>query len=206
MDKIESLIERNDALIRKMEERDAVYARALQMKQKAEVPDEELQKIRETIANTKCDLPDTTEMERKVTTSVTGGIRSTVTEEIREAIRNEYVPGKCVETLNTKVIVYRAICALVVLLFIGTLLWYRNSEHFWGSQYLSIVQSRYTTDDEKKALWEDVYAIDALPRGFKTNPAYVKAKIRQNKTVLKDRKKEAKANKGKWSTRAPIER
>lgn len=203
---VDNLIKSNEALIQKIEERDAMYARVLQMKQKAEIPEEELQKVKETIENTKCDLPDTTEMEKKIATGVTGGIRSVLSDEIREAVKNEYVPGENVETLKAKLIVHRIVCAFVALLCVGMLLWYRNSEHFWGSRYLDIIQSQYLTDDEKMALWEDIYAVDALPKEFKSNPAYVKAKIRQNRTVLKERRKEAKASKGKWSPAVPIER
>lgn len=200
------LVEKNNALIQKMEERDAVYAQILQKKQKAEIPDDELKKIRDTVENAKCGLPDTSDVENKITDGVTSSVRSTLINEVREAVRREYIPSERVEDLKDKLIIYRVVCAMLVIIILGVALIYRNSEQYWGSQYVKVAESKYLTSEEKKILWNDIYAIEALPKEFESNPAYVKAKIKQNVSVLKERKKEAKANNGKWSPRVPIER
>ena len=105
-----------------------------------------------------------------------------------------------------KLIFYRVVYALMALLCVGMMLWYRNSEHYWGGQYLNIVQSKHTTDEEKKALWEDAYVVDALPKEYDLHPLSVKANVKQNKKVLREREKEAKSNNCKWSAKVPIER
>lgn len=200
------LLEKCEALIHMMEERDAVYARILQMRQKAEITDEELQKIRNVVENTQCGLPDTSEMESKITSGVTGGVRHILSEEVRDAIRSEYVPSERVETLNNKLILHRIVSSILVVVFVMGFLMYRNSERYWGGQYIKVAESEYLTSDEEKALWKNIYVIEALPHEFVTNPAYVKIKIKQNLSVLKERKRHAKANKGQWSAEVPIER
>ena len=50
------------------------------------------------------------------------------------------------------------------------------------------------------------YSVAFLPQEFDRNPALVKQKIKRNKQILLQRETEAKVNKGKFSTKVPLER
>lgn len=202
----ELLVERAGLLIKKMEERDTLYARILQQKQKAEITEDSLLKIKEAAENAQCLLPDTSELKRDITDGVISGINTNLAEGIRSAIRNEYVPHQSVKKEKRKVFILVTVSFVLAILLAVAMFWYHSSEHYWGDQYMKIIESKYTTESERDVLWNNVYAVGALPKEYETDPDYVKAKIKQNKAVLKERKQQAKDKKGKWSTIVPIER
>ena len=220
----EKLFERSDFLIKKLEERDAVYAKILQQKQEAIVPEAEVQKVvdavEDKVRNTQCASPDVGEasglIAKGVIAQVKDAVKDAVVEQAKqtpfvlEHTHTHVMSHELVKYADEKVkdIIYFLACLCIVLIavIVGSLAWYYNSEQYWGGQYIEIVQSRFLTDGEEKALRGDIYAVDALPKEYETNKAYVKSKIKQNKAVLKERERQAKTNKGKWSPTVPIER
>ena len=96
-------------------------------------------------------------------------------------------------------------CTLAAVIF-GGVYWYFTSEHYWGKEYSKVYHSKYATDEEKELLLDHAYAVGVLPKEYYSNPDYVKSKIKQNQQVIKERRKQANSNKGKYSTKIPLER
>ena len=213
----EKLLERSDFLIKKLEERDAVYAKILQQKQEAIVPEAEVQKVvdavEDKVRNTQCASPDVGEasglIAKGVIAQVKDAVKDAVVEQAKqtpfvlEHTHTHVMSHELVKYADEKVkdIIYflACLCVVLVAVIVGSLAWYYNSEHYWGSQYIEIAHSQYLTDDEKRALREDIYAADALPKEYETNEAYVKAKIRQNKAVVIGNFACTFFGKGKWT-------
>ena len=77
---------------------------------------------------------------------------------------------------------------------------------YLAKQYMEVYNSKYTTDEERKMLREDTFTVGAMPLVYHKSPGLVKAKIKRNKQILQQCNEEAKANKGKFSTKMPLER
>ena len=71
-----------------------------------------------------------------------------------------------------------------------------NSEAYWGRQYYEVYSSPYLTDKEREKISRDVHTIAILPNEFDKDPKRVKEQIKKNRGILKERKKEAKKDKG----------
>ena len=91
-----------------------------------------------------------------------------------------------------------------ILGFVAVLLMHFTSDCYYGQQYTELVNSKYLTDSEKKALWDDAYAISALPKEYNKSPKLVKERLKRNQEIVRMRRREANANKGKFSTDTPI--
>ena len=83
---------------------------------------------------------------------------------------------------------------------------YFNSREYWGKRYYDVLASKYTTDEERRVMNQNLSYVLAVPQEFRSTPGLVKEKIRKNEAILKERSAEARANKGKWSTKVPLER
>lgn len=83
---------------------------------------------------------------------------------------------------------------------------YFNGEKYLGEQYAKIYFSKYTTDTERKMLDTNIFTVGFMPREFDKTPKLVKQKIKRNQQILSQREAEAKANKGKFSMKIPLER
>lgn len=89
---------------------------------------------------------------------------------------------------------------------VKTLFHQYHGEAYWGEQYKSIIASEYVMDSEKDALCNDCYYTGVLPKGFRNNKSFYKNRIKQNKLIIKERKRQAKSNNGKYTTTPSIER
>lgn len=87
---------------------------------------------------------------------------------------------------------------------IGTCLYFQ-SETYLGKEYVEVHRSNYTTDEERKLLGSEITPPSALPREYYKTPGLVKAKIKRNKEILRQWEMEARANKGKFTTKIPLE-
>ena len=209
---IPALIKKIEALIASIINRDAAYAKLLQERINARVPEDELKKIGEvissTVSQTKCAAPDTQSVTEQISKGVISMVRGPIKEFIGETIDEEL--GKKKEEMMVTVkcrflsLVVFTLCICVA--YAITLFRHYHSEAYWGEQYKSIIASEYVMNSERDALWNDCYSTGVLPKGFNSNENFYKNRIKQNKLVIKERKRQAKSNNGKYETTPPIER
>lgn len=200
-----------------------MVAQVIQRQMTATIPEEEHQKMAETISRTPCAAPDMSEVAGSLSKAVMRDIRLDIHDEavsaVKEAVKD--TPVKVEHThLHTSMWDYAqraekkvrgAMVALGIWSVLATLLivfgvWkYFNSDVYVGKQFEEVYRSPYTTDEERKMLGDDLYYYGIVPEEFHKSPALVKAKIKRNKEILSQRKAE-KASKGKFSTKVPLER
>lgn len=221
---VPALVENTNHLIDTIAKRDENYAKVLLQRVKATVPDDELQKVSEVasraVAQTQCAMPDAEAMISKITDGVLNDVQHAVGSAVEQKIKSMPIQlehhhthvtafslvDKASEAAKTMIVILVILCGVLILAIGGNALKYYNSDVYWGQKYLEIVTSKYITKEEKALLWQNVYAVSALPPEFDNNPDYVIVKMKQNKAVIEERQKEAKANKGRWSVKIPIER
>lgn len=191
---------------------------------KAYVPREEHDKLAQTISHTPCAAPDMTEVAVELSKAVMREIRQDIHDEtvsaVKDAVKDTpvtvtkehvYKPSWEMSKIANKTLARRfwimfGITVLATLALAFGLFKYFNSDYYIGSQYEEICKSKYLTEEERKMLVGDTYYFGLIPKEFYESPALVKAKIKRNKEVLQQRKAEARANKGKFSSKVPLER
>ncbi|MBR0052825.1 MAG: hypothetical protein IJP73_02860, partial [Bacteroidales bacterium] len=80
-------------------------------------------------------------------------------------------------------VVLAAIIAIIAIV-------YYNSETYWGKQFYQVYSSPYLTEEEWENISQDIHTIAILPNEFDKDPKRVKERIKKNKDILKERKKE----------------
>ena len=223
---LSQLLEKVKALIEKIEKREQEYAQILQKKQEAVLPESEVSKItdavRDAVRQTPCATPDVEGsahiIAEKVVEMVGATIQSAVENKIKSTrIKLEHhhtheatwdIARYAEKRMRRGLQVLGGLCAALLLTIIGGLIWYRNSDIYWGEQYIEMCFSPFVTVAEFNALNEaegDTIYTGYLPQEYKKNPTLVKEKIRRNQEIIRHREMEAKSNKGKYSTKTPIE-
>lgn len=222
--KLPELVDSVNALIDESEKKDAFLAKMAETKVEAMVSEEGMQEVvkevKETIKTTPCASPDVSEASKLIAEAVREDVKASVQEAVEEKVTSMSIPlehhhthattwelSKYAEAAARKWIMALFImCCVMGLWIIVSSLWYLRSDVYWGKKYLEVVDSPYTTDEESEILWKDGYSTGRLPMEYKQNPKTVRGRIKRSQTLLKERKKEAKANNGKWSANVPIER
>lgn len=224
MEKIISiLIEKIKVLIDKFEKRDEMYAKILQKKQEAKLPESEVSKIteavREAVRQTPCATPNVEGSAQIIADKVVEKVESTVQTAVENKIKSTHVKLEHHHTFDTTwgfshyaekrtrygFRVLLVLCVVLIISIVGGVSWYHNREAYWGKQYWQICQSKYITDSERKALLENYYTTGILPLEYHKAPTLVKEKIRRNQEILRHRKMDAENNGGKCSAKTPIE-
>lgn len=190
----------------------------------ADIPLSEIEKVtkavEETVKSTQCTLPETADLEMQVSEGVIIQVQAAVATAIEEKVKSTPLKLEHHHTHATTydmarlandwaqkwLITLLILCCMLTLVIIGGAFWYYTSEQYWGKEYSDVIYSDYTTEKEKELLWNNVYAVGMLPKEYHSNPEYVKAKIKQNKTVLKKRREQAANNSGKFKIGVPLER
>ena len=96
---------------------------------------------------------------------------------------------------------------IILLVIVGILtIGHYTSEEYFGQRYAEIAASKYTTKEERDDMVSVAYPISFLPKEYHKTHSVVRQRIRRNEQILRQRKKEARANKGKYSTSIPLER
>ena len=217
---IPQLVEKNNVLIDRVDKMMTLTAQLLKDRQTAEIPPEEIDKLKEVIKTTPCAPPNTEQLCTKIANGVVADVREDVKEAVEETIRSmkvrlEHTHYYCKpedawnlmrEDFRRCFLFISVLCLLLALTLGGFLIWYNDSEAYWSKQYLDIVRSEYITESEKKALKEEIFSTGLLPKEFDSNPELIKEKIRRNKTIIKGRKKQAVKNAGKFKTNPAIEK
>lgn len=190
----------------------------------ADIPESEIEKVtiavEETVKNTPCALPDAADVVKLVSEGVITQVQTAVATAIEEKVKSTPLKLEHHHTHATTydmarlandwaqkwLITLLILCCMLALVVIGGAYWYYTSEQYWGKEYSDVFYSDYTTEKEKELMWNNVYAVGMLPKEYHSNPEYVKAKIKQNKTVLKKRREQAANNSGKFKIGVPLER
>lgn len=191
---------------------------------KAYVPREEHDKLAQTISNTPCAAPDMTEVAVDLSKAVMREIRQDIHDETVSAVKDAvndtpvtvttehiYKPSWEMskianETLSRRFWIMFGITVLTTLFLVFGLFKYFNSDYYISCQYEDLCKSKYLTEEERKMLLGDTYYFGIIPREFHKSPDLVKAKMKRNKQILQQRETEARTNKGKFSTKVPLER
>lgn len=222
--KVPELVETTKTIIEQNEKTNAFFAKTLEHRAQAEIPNEEVQKVvrsvTEGVQRTRCATPDVSACSELIAQGVLNKTLDAVKDAVREAVQNTPITlehhhthatamglTKMAEE-NTRNLLKLISCGFVALLIwiAISLVWYYNSDIYWGTQYYELILSEYATKAEKDMLWENIYTQSVLPKEYKTHPSYVKDKIRQNKKVLKQRRRKGKDKNGNYSTEIPLER
>lgn len=226
--KVPGLVEAAEKILEACEEFKKMLAELLNHQIHADIPTEELKKVGATVEQvvkqTRCALPDTAQISGRIAEQASSLFKASINAETKEAVKDalkdtrvtvkhehSYYPTYEIVKVADKKLVQRfwimAIVATIAISYsiVGTCIYF-NSATFIGREYLEVYRSEYTTDEEREMLAKDVYDTSFLPREYTKAPDLVKAKIKRNKEILRQRKAEAKANKGKFSTKVPLER
>ena len=223
---VPELVARTDTLIEDNARKDEIIGRLLQNRMKAEIPDSEVEKVvhaaSTAVARTRCATPDISGVSAQVADGVMGIIKANIRDEVSEAIRNtaEDIPVNVVHTHTTlremahmaeeKLrIACRIVQAIniILLVIVGILaIGHYTSEEYFGQRYAEIAASKYTTKEERDDMVSVAYPISFLPKEYQKTPSVVRQRIRRNEQIIRQRRKEARANKGNHSTKIPLER
>lgn len=206
---VPQLLEKNNTLINKVDKLCIVASKVLMEKQKAEIPPEELDKLKEVIQTTSCAAPDPKQLCSRIADGVVADVREDVKRAVTDTVQgmrikleHKFCFGSGEDRKKAeKVIRFFSLALSIALLLLVALAFYNrrqylNSEEYWGAQYLKILNSEYATEQERDALLNNTIVTGRLPEEFRTNPDNVKERIHQNQLIIKDRKKQEKKNKG----------
>lgn len=221
---VPELVKLAQNLIQNIEKLSKLVAELCKRQAKAYVPREEHEKLAQIISNTPCAAPDMSEVAGKLSNAVMRTLVRDIHDEAVNAVKDAVkdTPVKVEKNIHytscwemSKIadkklkrgfwIMFSITAIAVILIALGAYEYYNGQMHL-GKQYEEIYRSPFTTDAEREMLGEDIYYYGFLPKEFRKSPGLVKAKIKRNKQILQQRNEEAKANKGKYSTRAPLER
>lgn len=224
LSKVPELVETTKSIIEQNEKTNALFAKMLEHRAQAEIPNEEVQKVvlsvTDGVKRTRCAAPDVSDCSELIAQGVLNRTRGAVENAVRETVQNTPITlehhhthvtamglAQMAEEKTRNLLALASIGLCVLLLWIGVAIaMYYHSDTYWGTQYLDIVCSEYTTDDERAMLWENHYNVSVLPKEYRLNPSYAKNKIKQNKMVLKQRRRKGKDKNGNFSTPVPLER
>lgn len=224
LSKVPELVETTKTIIEQNEKINTIYGKALEHRAQAVIPNEEVQKVVRSVAEgvqrTRCAAPDVSESSELIAQGVLKRTQGAFENAVHDVIKNTPITlehhhthvtaaglMKMADEKTRNLLTLSCIAIGILLLWIGVAIYYYyRSGAYWGEQYLEILYSPYTTEEEADMLGKGCYYVSVLPQEYKTNPSFVKARIKQNKAVLTGRRKQAKANKGKFSTKIPLER
>ncbi len=190
----------------------------------ADIPSAEVEKVtkavEEKVMATKCSLPDTEalteELADGVLHKVEGAIMSAVEKKIKDTpvkLEHHHTHATSYELAHYAdkgarklVSILAGLCALLALWCAGSAFWYFHSEYYWAKEYRDILFSDVTTETEMNQLREGTYTVGCLPREFSEDPGAVKVKIKQNKAIIEQRRRQAEKNKGRYSSQPALVR
>lgn len=225
---VPELVEKTERVLEDSDKKFRILAEAFQKRMQAEIPSSEVDKVANAavaaVNRTKCASPNTDEVSRLVAENIAramnDSVKSIITEAAKEAIDGMSLKVEHFHTHTTlkymcqfaetkirNLIVCLATYSLILsIIGIFAIYKYTNSDKYLGAQYAEIYFSKYTTASEQKMLNANTYTVGFMPQEFNRNPELVKQKIKNNLQIIKQREAEARANKGKFLTKIPLER
>lgn len=151
------LVEKNNTLINKVDKLCIVASKVLMERQKAEIPPEEIDKMKEVIQTTSCAAPDPKQLCSRIADGVVADVREDVKRAVTDTVQGMRIKLEhklCLGSGNDGEQVVKVIRFFSYLLFIALILvisafvnrhLYLNSEEYLGAQYLKILNSEYVT-------------------------------------------------------------
>ena len=178
-------------------------ADAIQKRPQAEIPDSELQKI----SATPCAPPQMDSVVKDFANKVVGAIEPIIKDKVNEALKGatvtvQHTHSYCIEKdlkeyadtrLWNRSIAFGLTSVVLVAIIVIIAIVHFNSETYWGKQYYEVYSSQYLTEEEWEKISQNVHIIAILPNEFDKDPKRVKEQLKKNKSILKERKKEAKS-------------
>lgn len=222
LQRIPELIERNERILQDNEEKLKLLAELVVKRVEAEIPQEELQKVArvacEAVERTPTRMPATEELSDHVAKQAgrlfREAIQSATIPAVEEAIKNNPItvasPREYAKYIEPKVRRWAGAMTIVAgvcfLALIGFGILHAHSKIQLGRDYVEIALSKFTTDEESERLSKEIVPLSALPEEYDKGKKVVRQRIKRNKEIIAQREAEAKANKGKFSARIPLER
>ncbi len=178
-------------------------ADAIQKRPQAEIPDSELQKI----AATPCAPPKMDSVVKDFAYKVVGVIEPIIKDKVNEALKGaavtvQHTHSYCFERdlkdvadtrLRKRCLIFGLTTVVLALIIAIIAITHFNSEAYLGKQYYEVYSSPYLSEEERETLSRNCRTIAILPTEFDKNPKRVKEQIKKNRSILKERKKEAKS-------------
>ena len=178
-------------------------ADAIQKHPQAEIPDSELQKI----AATPCAPPKMDSVVKDFAYKVVGIIEPIIKDKVNEALKSaevtvQHTHSYCFERdlkdvadsrLRKRCLIFGLTTVVLALIIAIIAITHFNSEAYLGKQYYEVYSSPYLSEEERETLSRNCRTIAILPTEFDKNPKRVKEQIKKNRSILKERKKEAKS-------------
>lgn len=224
LSQVPALVEATQMSNEIIQEQSKLLAKISERNVHANIPDAELEKVtkavEERVMATTCSLPDTESLTEEladgVLCKVTEAIMSAVEEKIKDTpVKLEhhhthattYDLAKYADKGARNLVLFLAgLCTILTLWSVGSAFWYFQSESYWAKEYRDILFSDVTTETEMKQLREGTYTVGCLPREFSEDPGAMKVKIKQNKAIIEQRRRQAEKNKGRYSTQPALVR
>lgn len=190
----------------------------------AEIPGSEIEKItsavEEKVKSTACNLPETNELAQQIADRVLNRVNDTIATSVEETVRRTPIKLEHLHIHSTTralsqyaeestkkwLLILTIACGLLLSICIGGTYWFLNSEYYLGREYAELCYSKYATESEKDKLRDNITVISLLSKDYRKNPERVKTVIRQYKSTLDERKKQAAKNKGTYRNNPAIER
>lgn len=217
--RIPELIETNENLNSIMKDFLSTAPEMLSKHCEAVISDAELAKIRQT----RCAMPDTSVLSKQIADEVRSELAKDIDSHVSDTVSSTIAKTKVkTETVHTILSPWEiakmaeektkkfnsfltVACVTILLCGVVGLFKYFNSKEYWGRQYWEIYSSKYITEAERNVIHDNASTYSIVPKEFYLNKSLAKSKIRRNKEILSLREAEAKKNKGKFSTKTPIE-
>ena len=193
---------------------------AVKQQPKAIIPDSEMEKLKNSISQTQCALPDADEFTKELADQVYKIIAPSIRSEIKSSVgatditlkhehrHNHYSYSASFDMINDtakKWIIGLGISVVVLLGIIAFGIHYmRTSELFLGKRCMDIYMSDYVTEKEKKEMLKDCYWIAFYPKKYQDSPQALRERIRKNETIIKDREFQSHLKKGKFRTEPKV--
>lgn len=224
LSQVPALVEATQMSNEIIQEQSKLLAKISERNVHANIPDAELEKVtkavEERVMATTCSLPDTESLTEEladgVLCKVTEAIMSAVEEKIKDTpVKLEhhhthattYDLAKYADKGARNLVLFLAgLCTILTLWSVGSAFWYFQSESYWAKEYRDILFSDVTTETEMKQLREGTYTVGCLPREFSEDPGAMKVKIKQNKAIIEQRRRQAEKNKGRYSSQPALVR
>lgn len=163
-----------------------------------------MKKLKNSISQTQCALPDTDEFTKELADQVYKIITLK-----HEHTHRHYAYSASFDMINDvakKWIIGLSIFAVVSIgAFAYWVHYVRNSELFLGKRCMDIYMSDYVTEKEKKEMLKDCYWIAFYPKKYQNSPEGLRERIRKNETIIDKREWESRIRKGKFKTDKKVE-
>ena len=193
---------------------------AVKKQPEAIIPDSEMKKLKNSISQTQCALPDADEFTKELADQVYKIIAPSIRSEIKSSVgatditlkhehtHRHYSYSASFDMINDTAkdwIIGLAVSTLILAatLVIG-LVHLTNSEMYLGMKYMEIYDSGLLTKSEKEKLLKEAYMVSLYPKAYKGYPKAFKERLRKNNSILNDREFE-KSFKGNISGRPKVE-